>query len=240
MKHEDSDKEIASLYQQRKQQVNAPDIDFSSLKKNKKPLYTIVQLLGILFFGSAASFGILAVISHFSTQVPKPAEHFSPTKLSVVELDQEQITPVDEVIAIVIPALVPKKPYVAPVYSKSAQVHGMTELPNALPFSLFVDVITVSINPKVKQPALSLVPIYQEQPKYSHKAIRTQQSGTVKLAYVISPEGSVTNITTVESSANRELNFAARKALSRWRYRAGEYREEGYEIIFDFTLEKNK
>lgn len=240
MKHEDSDREIASLYQQRKQQIEAPRIHLSSLQKKKKPLYTIVQLLAILFFGSAASFGILAVISHFSTQVPMPPKQFLPTKLSIVELKHEEVTPVDEVIAIVIPPLVPKKPYVAPVYSKNPQVHGMTDLPNALPFSLTVDVITVSINPKVTQPVLSLVPIYREQPKYTNKAIRAQQSGTVKLAYLISSQGNVSNITTVESNANRELNFAAKKALSRWRYRAGEYSEEGYEIIFDFTLENKK
>ena len=70
MKHEDSDKEIASLYQQRKQQIEVPEINLSLLQKKKKPLYTIVQLLAILFFGSVASFGILAVISHFSAQVP--------------------------------------------------------------------------------------------------------------------------------------------------------------------------
>ena len=237
MKYEDSDKEIASLYQQRKQQIEAPEIHLSLLQKKKKPLYTIVQLLVILFFGSAASFGILAVISHFSTQVPMPPKQVLPTKLSIVELDNEEVTPVDEVIAIVIPPLVPKKPHVAPVYSKNAQVHGMTDLPNALPFALSVDVITVSINPKLTQPVLSLVPIYQEQPKYSNEAIRDRQSGTVKLAYIISSKGNVSNITTVESTANRELNSAAKKALSRWRYRSGEYSKEGYEIIFDFTLE---
>jgi protein TonB len=177
------------------------------------------------------------VISHFSTQVPIAPKTLLPTKLSIVELDNEEVTPVDEVIDIVIPPLVPKKPYVAPVYSKAAQVHGVTDLPNALPFALSVDVITVSINPKLTQPVLSLVPIYQEQPKYSTKAIRDRESGTVKLAYMIVPEGNVSTITTVESTANRELNFAAKKALSRWRYRAGEYSKEGYEIIFDFTLE---
>ena len=240
MKHEDSDKEIASLYQQRKQQIEVPEINLSLLQKKKKPLYTIVQLLAILFFGSVASFGILAVISHFSAQVPMPPEPLLPTKLSIVELDNEEVTPVDEVIAIVIPPLVPKKPYVAPVYSKNTQVHGVTDLPNALPFTLSVDVITVSANPELKQPVLSLVPIYQEQPKYSNEAIRDRQTGTVKLAYMISSKGNVSTITTVESTANRELNFAAKKALSKWRYRAGEYSKEGYEIIFDFRLNDKK
>ena len=160
--------------------------------------------------------------------------------LYYVDLKSENITPVDKVVTIVIPPLVPKKPYIAPIRANHKQVHGINELPNALPFSFPIDVITVSINPSVKQPALSLVPIYQEQPKYSQKAIRAQQSGTVKLAYIISPQGNVSSISTVASNANRELNLSAKKALSKWRYRAGEYNKEGYEIIFDFTLEKKK
>jgi len=160
--------------------------------------------------------------------------------LNIVDLKSENITPVDKVVTIVIPPLVPKKPYIAPIRANHKQVHGINELPNALPFSFPIDVITVSINPSVKQPALSLVPIYQEQPKYSQKAIRAQQSGTVKLAYIISPQGNVSSISTVASNANRELNLSAKKALSKWRYRAGEYNKEGYEIIFDFTLEKKK
>ena len=39
MKHEDSDKEIASLYQQRKQQIEVPEINLSLLQKKKKPLF---------------------------------------------------------------------------------------------------------------------------------------------------------------------------------------------------------
>jgi len=240
MKHEGSDREIDSLYQQRKQQIVAPEIISSTLKKGKKPQYTIVQLLSILFFGSAASFGILAVISHFSTHPKMPHNQTSQIALNIVDLKSENITPVDKVVTIVIPALVPKKPYIAPIRANHKQVHGINELPNALPFSFPIDVITVSINPSVKQPALSLVPIYQEQPKYSQKAIRAQQFGTVKLAYIISPQGNVSSISTVASNANRELNLSAKKALSKWRYRAGEYNKEGYEIIFDFTLEKKK
>jgi TonB family protein len=238
MKHEDNDREINALYQQRKQQVQAPEINLTSLQMSKKPRYTIVQLLIILFFGGAASFGILAVISHFSAQPNMKTNQPSQTKWNVVELEHEEIKPIDEVIVIPIPPLVPPKPSVAPIYSKNEPVHGVKSLPNTLNISLPVDVVIVSIAPTIKQPALSLVPIYQEQPKYSHQAIRAEESGMVKLAYMISPQGNVSNITTVESSVNRELSLSARKALSKWRYLEGEYSEEGYEIIFDFTLEK--
>ena len=238
MKHEDNDREINALYQQRKQQVQAPEINLTSLQMSKKPRYTIVQLLIILFFGGAASFGILAVISHFSAQPNMQTNQPSQTKWNIVELEHEEIKPIDEVIVIPIPPLVPPKPSVAPIYSKNEPVYGVKSLPNTLNISLPVDVVIVSIAPTIKQPALSLVPIYQEQPKYSPQAIRAKQSGMVKLAYMISPQGNVSNITTVESSVNRELSISARKALSKWRYIEGKYSEEGYEIIFDFTLEK--
>jgi len=240
MKHKDSDREITSLYQQRKQQVQAPEIIFSAIQKSNKPRYTIVPLLSILFFGGAASFGILAIISHFSTQPRMAINQASQTKLRVVELESEAIKPADKVIAIPVPPLVPKKTYVAPSHSKNELVAGINHPLSALQFSLPVDVVTVSIIPTVKQPELSLVPLYKELPKYSHKAIRAQESGTVKLAYLISPQGNVSSITTVESSVNRSLNFAAKKALSKWRYRAGQYNAEGYEIIFDFTFEKKE
>jgi TonB family protein len=240
MKHQDSDKEIASLYQQRKQQVVAPEISFAPLQKNKKPRYTIVQLLSILFFGGATSFGILAVISHFSTQPNIQPNLIPQTKLRVVELDAEEIKPADKVIPIVIPPLIPKKPYVAPVHSKHESVLETKNIPNELTFALPVDVVIVSVTPSIKQSELSLVPLYQEQPKYSNSAIRSQETGKVKLAYIISPQGKVSNITTVESTANRELNYSARKALSNWRYRAGEYSEAGYEITFNFTLENKQ
>jgi len=240
MKHQDSDKELAALYQQRKNQIAAPEIHFSSLQKNKRPRYSVVQLLSILFFGGAASFGILAVISHFSVQSTIPAYQTLDTKLSVVELDYEQVKPNDNVVAIVIPPLVPKKPYTAPAASKNENVLGVKSLPIDPTFSLPVDVVTVSKSPTVKLPKLLLVPIYQEQPKYSNKAVREKQSGTIKLAYNISPQGKVLNIITVESSQHRELNVSAKNALSKWRYRAGTYNKERYEIVFNFTLDQKK
>jgi len=169
-----------------------------------------------------------------------PAYQTLDTKLSVVELDYEQVKPNDNVVAIVIPPLAPKKPYAAPAASKNENVLGVKSLPIDSTFSLPVDVVTVSKTPTVKLPKLLLVPIYQEQPKYSNKAVRAKQSGTVKLAYNISPQGKVLNITTVESSQHRELNVSAKKALSKWRYRAGTYNKERYEIVFDFTLDQKK
>jgi protein TonB len=234
MKHPSCDEEIASLYQQRKQQVIAPEIHLSALQKSKKSRYTLMQLLSILFLGGVASFSILAVISHFSKQANLQTAPKSPTKLSVVEY--QEITPEDKFIAVVIPPLAPKQPYVVPAQSENEVALGANNRPETLIVSLPIDVVTVSVTADIKPPTLSLVPLYQEQPKYSVDAIRAQQSGTVKLAYSISPQGEVLNISTVESSVNRELNISARKALSKWRYRRGIYSEEGYEIIFDFTL----
>lgn len=238
MKHQDSDKEITELYQQRKQQVVAPEIDLSPLPKGKQSRYSLMQLLSILFLGGASSFGILAMISHFANQPVKQPISAPATQVNIVELETDKATPDDKVIAAIKAPLVPKKPYVPPISTKNESALMVHNVPNELTFTLPIDVVSVSTSPTVKQPELSLLPIYQEQPKYPLKAIRAKHSGTVKLAYSISAQGIVEDINTIESNTSRELNHAARKALSKWRYRAGAYNEEGYEITFDFTLDK--
>jgi len=240
MKYQASDKEIDALYQQRKQQISAPEINLSHLKKGKKSRYTLIQMLSILFCGGAASFGILAVISHFSTMPPPQVIQTEQTKLNIVEIDFEKVEPKEPIIAVQIPPLIPKKPYVAPVQPKNNNVLTVKPVANEVTLVMPVDVVTVSVVPSVKAPELSLVPIYQEQPKYSVKAIRAKQYGTIKLAYKISAQGKVLNVNTVESNVSRDLSHSARKALANWRYRAGTYSDEGYEITFDFTLEKKK
>ena len=186
MKHQASDKEIDALYQQRKQQISAPEINLSYLKEGKKSPYTLIQMLSILFCGGAASFGILAVISHFSTMSPPQVIQTEKTKLNVVEIDFEKIEPEEPVIAIQIPPLIPKKPYVALVQPKNNNILTVKPVANEVTLIMPIDVVTVSVAPSVKAPELSLVPIYQEQPKYSVKAIRAKQEGTIKLAYEIS------------------------------------------------------
>lgn len=239
MKNDNFDREIASLYQQRKQQIEAPEINFAESKATKKTRYSVLQMLSILFFGGAASFGILAVISHFSVKPPIEPMFTSVGKLNIVELEKEEVISRDDVVIVQAP-LIPIKPHVAPVQPQHEKALEIKKVDNDLAISLPTGVVNVGAYPTLKQPELSLVPIYQEQPKYSDKAIRARQSGTVKLAYNISSQGKVTDITIVESNVNRQLNNSAKRALSKWLYKPNEFNEEGYEIIFDFILNEKK
>ena len=236
MSHENFDKDITALYQQRKQQITAPEVNLSLQKITKKPRYSLLQMLSILFVGGAASFGILAIISQLSAPPPvKFTPSLSP-KLRVIALENEPVTTTDDVIVIISPPLTRQKPYIAPEQPQHEKVHQTKQVQSELALTLSVDVVNVTIYPTLEQPKLSLVPLYQEQPKYPLKAIRAKQSGTVKLAYTISPLGKVKNIVIVESTVNRDLTSSAKKALSKWRYQVGAFNDDGYEIIFDFML----
>jgi len=240
MTNDDFDKEITSLYQQRKQQVVAPEIDFSAERVTKKTRYSILQMLSILLFGGVTSFGILAVISHLSVKAPIKLAVPSVTKMSFVELEKSPVLSIDDTI-IVPPPLIPKKPYVAPIKSTPEVAIKAAVVSKDLAVSLPTDVVNVVASVAIAQPELSLVPIYQEQPKYTIRAIRGHQSGTVTLAYNISSKGKVSDITIVKSNASRELNKSAKKALSKWLYQPGEFNNEKYSITFDFIFdEKNK
>jgi protein TonB len=240
MSHDNFDKDIADLYQQRKQQIQAPKINLSPTNEIKTKRYGVLQMLGILFLGGTASFGILAIISHFSVKAPVSTVIAPGEKMRVVELKNKQVKATEDITTIVIPPLVPLKPYASPAPFKHERAIKNETVHTDLVISLSVDVVNVSAYPALKQPELSMVPVYQVQPKYSRKAIKARQSGSVKFSYSISAQGEVNNIVIVESNVNRELNYSAKKALSKWRYKANKFNGEGYEIIFDFVINKKK
>ncbi|NQZ22579.1 MAG: TonB family protein [Colwellia sp.] len=233
------DKEISQLYQQRKRGIDTPEINLSKIKVTKRRRYSAFQMLSILFFGGAASFGILAVISHLSgQQMVKPASNVV-IPLRVIELTEQPQSPEATLITVLAP-LMPKKP--PPTHPKLEQekMVNTSKLSANLTVVLPHNVVNIMPSASIEQPNLSLVPIYQVLPKYSIKASTTKQEGMVKLSYSITSTGKVHSIIIGESNVTRELNRAAKKALSKWQYQPGEYEQTRYEIIFDFMLNKKK
>ena len=66
------DKEIESLYIERKQSIKAPTIAFNAVPK--KPKARLMESLSILAMGGIASFSIFAVINHFAHIKPETSE----------------------------------------------------------------------------------------------------------------------------------------------------------------------
>lgn len=237
MSDENFDKEISLLYQQRKHEIDAPEINLPPTNTRIKKRYSALQVLSILFFGGAASFGILAVISHLSVQKMTKPDRSKGIPLTVVELTELPESPEDVVIVVQAP-LAPEKPAVIP--PKQEKVVKVQELNTNLAVVLPIDVVNIMPSPSIVQPRLSLVPIYQVLPKYSLKASATDQEGKVTLSYGITPTGKVHSIVIDESNVNRELDRAAKRALSKWRYQPDAYEQNRYEIIFDFMLNERK
>lgn len=65
------DKEPSDLYQQSKQQTDASTVDLTSDIEAIKPHRSLWQMLALLVVGGAASFGIMALVTHFA----KPSAH---------------------------------------------------------------------------------------------------------------------------------------------------------------------
>jgi TonB family protein len=242
MSDENFDKEISMLYQQRKQEIDAPEINLSPINITKKKRYSTLQILFILFFGGSASFGILAVISHLSEQKMTVPNKSKVIPMRVVELIEQPESTEDVVIIVKAPSapLAPRKPSIIPPKLEQVKVVNTKTIENDLAVFLPIDVVNIISSRTIEQPRLSLVPIYQVLPQYSVKANETDQEGMVKLSYGITPTGKVHSIIIDESDVDRYLTRAAKKALSKWQYQPNNYEKKRYEIIFNFSLNETK
>jgi len=63
-----------------------------------------------------------------------------------------------------------------------------------------------------------LIPLQQIHPVYPPKARRQSIEGWVKVGFVITTEGSVSNVRLIESTPPRIFDRAAIKAISRWKF----------------------
>ena len=87
-------------------------------------------------------------------------------------------------------------------------------------------------------------PIVRMQPEYPSEAARDGIEGWVKLIFSIDASGQVKDIQVLDSKPKRVFDRAARRALSKWKYKpqmiAGKpVSEEGLQIVLDFTLDKS-
>ena len=84
-------------------------------------------------------------------------------------------------------------------------------------------------------------PMVRMQPKYPAKAAQQGIEGWVKLIFTIDASGAVRDIQVVDAEPKRIFNQAARRALSKWKYKpqfiAGKpVSQEGMEVVLDFKL----
>lgn len=228
MNGDNFDKELADLYQQRKTHIVTPNIDFN--KVDKKGRFSMVKLLSIFFVAGCASFGIMAIVSHFSTMPT--------TKNTVVHTvhitDRVDLTSteIDEKTILTNKPLPPKPA----VNSPSAHVRLEPKNENVaaqVQIDIIDEVIVQDISlPELSQPISKLKPIYKVLPKYAHA---DAQQGEVDLSYRVDNLGQVIQIKVLESNVNRNLERSAKKALSKWRYSDDTNVEHELRVRFKFS-----
>jgi len=234
MNDEQFDKELSGLYQQRKSQIVAPSITLSSPSTNRN--YSVVKLLSIFTMGGIASFGIMAIISHFAKS---PADHKQMfTKQHQVNIVEDAPKVIDDKVIVIKPKLPPKPN--TPVLASELDL--LAPVKNDVQAS---DVENIELNkvqivklPHLKEPNFLIKPVYTVMPKYSHKTLQERQSGAIRLRYEIDGTGSVKNIEVVNSEVSRELQRSAKKALAKWKYKPTDNVQSSYEIIFEFNQNK--
>jgi TonB family protein len=235
MNDEQFDKELAELYQQRKGQIVVPEVNLAESRKNRN--YSFIKLISIFTAGGVASFGIMAVITHFA----KNPEHSKPIfePIHQVNLAAPKTKETDDIVMVnnvslppkpEIPPLLPELDVLVPIKNK-ANVSG-------------IDNITLNTKqivriPHLKDPEFLVKPTFKVMPKFPTKSLKDQESGAIRLRYEIDTTGKVQNIQVIESGVTRELQRSAISALAKWRYESAMTKQKDQEIIFEFNPKVN-
>jgi TonB family protein len=240
MSSDNFDNEVSRLYQQRKAQVIAPQISLKEPAKVRQ--LSTLPLLAILSAAGLTSFGIMAIISHLSngpvTNTPLyNGGHQIDLTTIVPEEDEEKVITIITPLPPLPPKPTVKSPGKVSLLDANIHTHQQTTIE---PEKLMEAQATWSNLPQLKEPELEIQPIYKVLPKYSQHALMDKQFGEIQFKYKITPVGEVENITIVKSSVSRKLQQSAKKALAKWRYTPSDNFGEGYEIIFEFTVDDIK
>lgn len=230
------DKELSGLYQQRKEQIQAPELVTSTTKKiyaKRSPWHVVALLLT----GGAASFGIMAIVTHFAVPpAHKGAKHDQQHSVRIIELGE--VKPQAKALLTVTPELPPQPESLPPKNVENSLVKQeqvvlfKAELPAQKALNPLVKL------PKINAKSIAINPIHRVMPEYPKSALHEQKSGTVKLQYRISDEGKAVDIASLNKQVDRVLVRSAKKALTQWRYAKENSSSQILEVEFEFNVEQ--
>ena len=234
------DKDIESLYFERKRSINAPTISFvdPTNKLFQKPKRRWNESLSILAMGGLASFCIFAIVNHLA--------YLPPDAVTVANTESFYIDVVDVDNTINENQPINTTPPTAKVYQQKTLIEPPQktfELSSTAPIKA-TEVKKVTLDKAKLQVAtilpnkipLSVKPIYKVMPTYNRTENNNQPDhGEIKLTYHINESGGVDTIKVVESSVNRLLEKSAKKALSQWQFSPNVQTNKEFQIVFQFN-----
>jgi len=237
MKDNDFDREVGKLYQKRKAQIIAPSVEFkASNTKVEAKNYSLTKSLSVLLTGGIASFGIFALISHLAKEPVQEGNITSITQpIEIVKIAPEKTAAQAMVVQPKIPPRLPKARVKQPYIDRDSLINTQQEVA-AHSIDIFdIEGVQVVSLPQLREPKLSIKPVYKVMPKYPVQALQEKRAGTIRLRYQIDNSGDVKNIDVVNSTVSRVLQKSAKKALDKWKYNPDDTFLESYEIIFEFN-----
>jgi protein TonB len=230
------DKELAALYQQRKASIIEPYVDLQS--DSRKGHYSPLKLISILIVAASASFGIMAIVGHFS-ELPssEPKNHIITQVIELAELAEMRIPQSDKELVLPVKVLLPPKSDVTPPVTSTVLKPESTNRVAVTQLSM-VGGLTINMHdlPPLTKPASLIEPTYKVLPKYSNYET---QEGTVVLSYQVNELGKTININVLDSNVNRGLQRSAKKALAKWQYNPDTLTTNEFTIKFEFTKTEN-
>ena len=163
------DKELSELYQQSKQQSHAPTVDLTSDAKPVKSTRSPWHMLTLLVTGGAASFGIMALVTHFA----KPPAHGTSEQYKQHSVRVVEITEVNPE-AVTLPPVTPP----LPPKPESNTPKASSEIPTPTtaitkPTFAFNKPTADAVNvPEINQPTFDVKPIHRVMPEIGRASCR--------------------------------------------------------------------
>lgn len=232
---EQFDNAIDILYVQRKSNLQAPKI---ILEENKpKYRFRAKGFFSIIALGSLASFGILAVMNHFAHLPVNQVEQTSTAMVFVNTIDVDDADKDNLSLNMIPPKYETKErqPLVEqPIrtFELNTEIEVKPEAAKAITLdsnkAITMVLVPEALQNEIPQPTFKVMPVL-------NRVSGTHKAGRVKLAYKLSVEGRVENITIIQSNVHRDLEKSAKKALSQWRYPKPLSLNEDLQVEFQFN-----
>ncbi|GHG02370.1 energy transducer TonB [Thalassotalea marina] len=225
------DKDIAELYQQRQDNIDAPKIMFKETRIVRK--YSLVKSLSILLMGGVASFAIFAIITHLAK---------SPNHKIVEAAFKHQVVIIPEIAAealdepTIVKSSLPKEPEV-----NNPDMDRPLTRPEVIPKPRAETQLNLKLEnpvllPSMTKPEYHVEPTYKILPDYPEALIKMHKTGQVTLRYEIDENGRVKNISVVENQGDKRFRRASQSALAKWVYPPQADIERVYEVVFEFKI----
>ncbi len=195
---------------------------------------THIALAGAVTFGL---FVMMAKLIEQNAEVPVPTE--TPVLANIVLDVEETKTQVRPKI----------KPMPEPVKAPETKPTIPPQEPGPTNTNFNVDPVTVNtevtINTTMGNGTQDMMarPIVRVDPSYPPDAARDGVEGWVKLAFDLTPQGSVANISILDAEPKRVFDREARRALAKWKYQPRVEKgvpmaQTGLQVILTFALEQ--